>query len=68
MSIEETIASLSRSRWWYFASVLVPALIAGAGSIYIATLLASQKQEINVLREQLWETQQALDRCMGPGP
>ena len=75
MSIEATIHYLNRSRWWYFASVLVPALIAGAGGVYLVHEIAwrqneikRQRVEIDLLGSQLWETQQSLNRCMGPSP
>ena len=35
-----------RSRWWLAISVIIPALIACAGSVYLATQLGRQRAEI----------------------
>ena len=53
MSIEATIHYLNRSRLRYFASVLVPALIAGAGGVYLVHEIAWRQAEIQQLREAM---------------
>ena len=60
------IRYLSRSRWWLMGSVIVPALIAGAGSVYLAHEIAWRSAEIQRLREamavQAVQLQDARDR------
>jgi hypothetical protein len=51
MRIEEFV----RSRWWLVVTMVIPALIAGAGSVYLAYVIGSQHTEINNLRARLHE-------------
>ena len=44
-----------RSDWWFIASFVIPAVIAGGGGIYLAHVIASQHSEIVRLRAQLTE-------------
>ena len=42
-----------RSPWWLMLTMVIPALLAGAGGIYLAYVIGSQHAEIQDLRARL---------------
>ena len=44
---------LDRSTWWFVATFVVPALVAGGGAIYLASVIAGQRTEIVHLGTEL---------------
>lgn len=59
---------LNRSGWWLITSTVIPTLVVSAGALYFARYLGKQQAEIVLLRTQLAQTQESLNRCMGPSP